>query len=370
MSISIVPEVVARQPWRMLIPLFGLVSLGAAVLYSAAGGHLQPYALSHVIRFGVFLVMAIVISRVSRDFFRMAAYPIYGGIVALLVLVELIGAVGGGSQRWLNLGFMTLQPSELMKPAIVLVLAKFYETLPPPMTGSWRGLVPAGVLIGIPAALVILQPDLGTALAICFGGAVTMFLAGLPLWWFLSAGAAAIIAIPVAFFTLLHDYQRNRVLTFLDPESDPLGTGYHITQSKIAIGSGGVFGKGFGNGTQSHLQYLPEAHTDFVFATMAEEWGFLGGLFVLFVFGVLLTWGMNVARRSPDRFSSLLAAGMAATVFFYVAINLMMVMGLAPVVGIPLPFMSHGGTSMLTNMICVGTMMAVNRWNQRSNTFS
>jgi rod shape determining protein RodA len=370
MSRSIVPEIVARQPWQMLIPLFGLVSLGAAVLYSAAGGHLQPYALSHVVRFGVFLVMAIAISRLSRNFFRTAAYPIYGGIVALLILVELIGAVGGGSQRWLNLGFMTLQPSELMKPAIVLVLAKFYENLPPSMTASWRGLAPAGVLIGIPAALVILQPDLGTALAICFGGAVTMFLAGLPLWWFLSAGAAAVVAIPVAFFTLLHGYQRNRVLTFLDPESDPLGTGYHITQSKIAIGSGGVFGKGFGNGTQSHLQYLPEAHTDFVFATMAEEWGLLGGLFVLFVFGVLLTWGMNVARRSPDRFSSLLAAGMTATVFFYVAINLMMVMGLAPVVGIPLPFMSHGGTSMLTNMICVGSVMAVNRWNQRPGSFS
>ena len=238
------------------------------------------------------------------------------------------------------------------------------------MTASMRGLVPAAVLIGIPAALVILQPDLGTALAICFGGAVTMFLAGLPLSWFLGAGGVAVVGTPVAFFTLLHDYQRKRVLTFLDPESDPLGTGYHITQSKIAIGSGGIFGKGFGNGTQSHLQYLPEAHTDFVFATMAEEWGFIGGLFVIFVFGVLMAWGLRVARNAPDRFSSLLAAGMTATIFFYVAINLMMVMGLAPVVGIPLPFMSHGGTSMLTNMICLGTIMAVNRWNQRPSTFS
>lgn len=358
-----VPEAISRQPWGMLIPLFGLVSLGAAVLHSAAGGHLQPYALSHVVRFILFLAMAIMISRTSRDLFRMAAYPVYGAILVLLVLVELIGAVGGGSQRWLNLGFMTLQPSELMKPAIVLVLAKFYETLPSPMTASWRGLVPAGVLIGIPAVLVMLQPDLGTALAICFGGAVTMFLAGLPLRWFIGAGTAAMIAAPIAFFTLLHDYQRNRVLTFLDPESDPLGTGYHITQSKIAIGSGGVFGKGFGNGTQSHLQYLPEPHTDFVFATMAEEWGLLGGLFVLFVFAIVLSWGLRVARRAPDRFSNLLAAGMAATIFFYVAINLMMVMGLAPVVGIPLPFMSHGGTSMLTNMICLGTIMAVHRWN-------
>ena len=177
-------------------------------------------------------------------------------------------------------------------------------------------------------------------------------------------------ATPVAFFTLLHEYQRNRVLTFLDPEADPLGTGYHITQSKIAIGSGGFLGKGFGNGSQSHLDYLPEAHTDFVFATMAEEWGMIGGLFVLGVFMLVLRWGLTVARTSQDRFSQLLAAGMTATIFFYMAINLMMVMGLAPVVGIPLPFMSHGGSSMMTNMICVGTIMAVDRWKGRSSSLS
>jgi rod shape determining protein RodA len=365
MSRSIVPDTIARQPWQVLIPLTALVSLGAAVLYSAAGGHLQPYALNHVLRFCVFLVAAVMLSHVPRDMFKLAAYPIYATIVVLLVLVELLGAVGGGSQRWLNLGFMTLQPSELMKPGIVLVLARLYETLPASITASWRGLVPACALIGVPAGLVMIQPDLGTALAICFGGVVTMFLAGLPLWWFLSAAGAAAVVAPVAFFTLLHDYQRNRVLVFLDPESDPLGTGYHITQSKIAIGSGGFLGKGFGNGSQSHLDYLPEAHTDFVFATMSEEWGMLGGLFVLVVFAILLTWGMRVARSSTDRFSTLLAAGMSATVFFYVAINLMMVMGLAPVVGIPLPFMSHGGSSMMTNMICVGSIMAVRRWQRR-----
>jgi rod shape determining protein RodA len=365
MSRSIVPETVARQPWRVILPLVALVLFGSAVLYSAAGGHLQPWALTHALRFFVFVTMAVVVARLPRELFKLAAYPVYGAVLVLLVLVELLGAIGGGSQRWLNLGFMTLQPSELMKPAIVLVLARFYDALPTAMTASWRGLIPAAGLIAVPAGFVMLQPDLGTALAICFGGATVMFLAGLPLRWFLGAGAIAAVVAPISFFTLLHDYQRRRVFTFLDPESDPLGSGYHITQSKIAIGSGGLFGKGFGNGSQSHLDYLPEAHTDFVFATMAEEWGLAGGLFVLAVFALVLRWGITVARRSPDRFSQLLAAGMTTTVFFYVAINLMMVMGLAPVVGIPLPFMSHGGSSMMTNMICIGTIMAVDAWGRR-----
>jgi rod shape determining protein RodA len=188
-----------------------------------------------------------------------------------------------------------------------------------------------------------------------------MFMAGVPLRWFIGGGLAAMIIAPLAFFFVLHDYQRNRVLTFLDPESDPLGTGYHITQSKIAIGSGGLFGKGFGNGSQSHLDYLPESHTDFVFATMAEEWGLVGGLFVLAIFAVILAWGLRVARRAPDRFGQLLAGGMAFTVFFYVAINLMMVMGLAPVVGVPLPLVSYGGSAVMTVMLCLGLLMALER---------
>jgi rod shape determining protein RodA len=249
-----------------------------------------------------------------------------------------------------------------------LVLAMFYHSVPPGLMGSWRALVPAGALIGLPMALVLLQPDLGTALAIGFGGAIVMFLAGLPGRWFGAGAAAAAVMAPLAYFFGLHDYQRARVTTFLDPESDPLGTGYHITQSKIAIGSGGLTGKGFGQGSQSHLNYLPEPHTDFVFATMAEEWGLFGGLLVLLVFGIVLRWGLTVARRAPDRFSGLLASGMTATIFFYVAINLLMVMGLAPVVGIPLPFMSHGGSSMMTNMICIGTLMMVDRWSRKPGT--
>lgn len=365
MSRSVIPAPIANLPWRLLVPLVALVCFGASVLYSAAGNKWQPWALAHLIRFSVFLTMALIMARLPRELFRALAYPAYGAILVLLILVELIGGIGGGSQRWLNLGFMTLQPSELMKPGIVLVMARFFDGLPPAMTQSWRSLIPAGALLGAPALLVMLQPDLGTGLAICFGAGVVIFLAGLPMWWFIGAGIAAVIAAPIAFFTLLHDYQRNRVLVFLDPESDPLGTGYHITQSKIAIGSGGIFGKGFGHGTQSHLEYLPEAHTDFVFATMSEEWGVIGGFFVLLVFMLILRWGLEVARRAPDRFSRLLAAGMTATVFFYMAINLMMVVGLAPVVGIPLPFMSHGGSSMMTNMICLGTIMAVDRWGQR-----
>ena len=362
MQQTYVPKLIARQPWHVVLPLLGLVLFGSAVLYSAAGGSFQPWAVTHTARFLVFLAMAIVISRIRQNQFKFLAFPGYAVILVLLILVEALGFVSGGSQRWLNLGFMGLQPSELMKPAIVLVLARFYDLLPAGEIRGWRAMAPPLALVGVPMGLVMLQPDLGTALAIGFGAAVVIFLAGVPLRWFVGAGAVGAVVAPIAFFTLLHDYQRKRVFTFLDPESDPLGTGYHITQSKIAIGSGGFFGKGFGNGSQSHLDYLPEPHTDFIFATMSEEWGMLGGLFVLFVFFLVLRWGLRVAQNAPDRFSRLLAAGMTLTIFFYVCINLMMVMGLAPVVGIPLPFMSHGGSSMMTNMICVGTIMAVERW--------
>ena len=363
---NIVPAPIARQPWGMLIPLFLLVAFGAAVLYSAAGGSMQPFASSHIIRFGVFMVMATVITSLPRDLVRFLTYPAYLIVLAMLVAVEAMGALRGGSQRWLDLGFMVLQPSELMKPVIVVTLAQFYSTLPVGLITSWRALLLPGAIIAIPMAMVLMQPDLGTSLAIAFGGAVVMLLAGLPMRWFVAGGAAAMVAAPMAFFFGLKEYQQRRVLTMFDPEADALGAGYHITQSKIAIGSGGLFGKGFNNGSQSHLQYLPEPHTDFVFATMAEEWGLVGGLFVIAVFSIILRWGLKVARESRDRFSSLLAAGMVATIFFYIAVNLLMVMGMAPVVGIPLPFMSHGGSSMLTNMICIGALMMVNRWNRNA----
>ena len=356
---SIVPVPVARQPWRMLIPLIGLVIFGSLVLYSAGAGDWNRYATSHLIRFAVFLAMAAVMTQLRREFVQFMAYPAYVIVLVMLMAVEAVGFVGGGSQRWLDLGFMQLQPSELMKPAIVLVLARFYGALPHGLIPTWRALVPAGALIAFPMALVLLQPDLGTALAIGFGGVTVMFLAGLPLAWFLGAGAAAAVIAPLAFFFGLHDYQRQRVFTFLDPESDPLGDGYHITQSKIAIGSGGLDGKGFLNGSQSHLDYLPEGHTDFVFATMAEEWGLLGGIFLIVAFLAVVNWGIRLAMRARTKFARLAAAGLATTIFFYVAINLMMVMGLAPVVGIPLPFLSYGGSSMMTLMIGFGMLMSM-----------
>ncbi|GGD50891.1 rod shape-determining protein RodA [Erythrobacter arachoides] len=364
------PAPLAQFPWRVVIPLVLLVVFGAAVLHSAAGGSMSPYAWSHIIRFGVFLVMALIMSYVPLEWARIGAVPIYAATLLLLMAVEAVGAIGGGSQRWLELGFIRLQPSELMKPGIVLILAAFFHALPVGMIGTWRALlVPLGIMV-VPVALVMLQPDLGTALAISFGAIVVMFMAGIPVKWFIGGGAAAIVTIPLAVMFVLKDYQRQRVLTFLDPESDPLGTGYHITQSKIAIGSGGIFGKGFGNGSQSHLDYLPEPHTDFVFATMSEEWGLVGGLFVLLIFGIVLRWGLLVARDAKDRFSRLLAGGLTATIFFYVAINLLMVMGFAPVVGIPLPFMSHGGSSMLTNMLCIGGLMMVDRHSRRMGSGS
>lgn len=357
---SIVPRAIARLPWKLMLLLCAIAGFGTVVLYSAAGGSMTPWAINQIVRFVLFSGMAMVLSRIPLATFQRLALPGYGAILIALIVVELIGGVAGGSQRWINLGFMQLQPSEFMKPAIVLAVAQFYARLPVGEIRRWTAIWPALLLIGIPWVLVLVQPDLGTATMIAAGGITVMFLAGLPLRLFIGAGLALAAAVPIAF-SFLHEYQQKRVLIFLDPESDPLGAGYHISQSKIAIGSGGLWGKGFLNGTQSHLDYLPEGHTDFVFATMAEEWGMVGGVALIFAFVLLLRWGIHVALRTQDRFARLTAAGLTTTIFFYVAINLMMVMGLAPVVGIPLPFISYGGSSMLTVMLCIGIILAIDR---------
>ena len=364
---SIIPKAVTDFPWRILVLLMAIAGFGAVVLFSAAGGSIFPWAVNQALRFSVASVIALSLSRIPVEVFARYAFPAYGAVLTALFLVELIGGVAGGSQRWINLGFMQLQPSEFMKPIIVLTIARFYAMLPVGEIRRWNAIWPALVLIGVPWALVLVQPDLGTATMIAAGGVTVMFLAGLPLRLFVGTALAGAAIIPIAF-SFLHEYQQKRVLIFLDPESDPLGAGYHISQSKIAIGSGGLWGKGFLNGTQSHLDYLPEGHTDFVFATMAEEWGLLGGTLMILAFLMLFRWGIRVAMRTHDKFARLAAAGLTTTIFFYVAINLMMVMGLAPVVGIPLPFMSYGGSSMLTVMLCVGIIMAIDRAGKRRAT--
>ncbi len=362
---SLVPAPLAQLPWRLITLLVAIAGFGFIVLYSAAGGSLSPWAMSHAVRFSVFMVMAIVLSRISVAQWKMIAFPGYVIVLVALIGVEVVGGISGGSQRWLDLGVIRLQPSEVMKLFIVLAVARFYDLLPAGEIRRWNAIWPGATMIGLPAGLVMLQPDLGTALMITAGGITIMFLAGLPLRLFIAGGAAAAVIAPLAYFFLLHDYQRKRVLTFLDPESDPLGAGYHITQSKIAIGSGGIFGKGFLNGSQSHLDYLPEGHTDFVFATMAEEFGLIGGIVIIALFLLVIRWGMRVSERATTRFAKLTAAGLSATIFFYVAINLSMVMGLAPVVGIPLPMVSHGGTAMMTVMMCIGVLMAIDRENRQ-----
>ena len=354
-----VPRAVAALPWRILFVIAVIGGFGLVILYSAGGGF-TPWASTQGIRFAGFFVMMILISHISPDFWARISIPAYAGIAVALLGVEILGAVSGGSQRWLDLGIIRVQPSEMMKLAVVLALARFYAGLPRAHIRSAVAVWPALGLIALPAAMVFLQPDLGTALMIILGGVGVMFLAGLPLWLFIGTGSVILVTLPIAL-SFLHDYQRERVLIFLNPESDPLGAGYHISQSKIAIGSGGFFGKGFLSGTQGRLDYLPELHTDFIFATMAEEWGFAGGLVLLGLFGTLLVWGWHVSLRASDRFDKLVAGGLTLTIFYYVAINLMMVMGLAPVVGIPLPLFSYGGSAMMTVMLCLGILLGVDR---------
>lgn len=366
-SPGVVPAPVLRLPWGAMLLILAIGGFGALMLYSAAGGKLQPWSLSHAIRFGLFFAVALGMSRIPIDWYRLAAFPAYVVTLGLIVLTELIGHVAGGAQSWLDLGFMRLQPSELSKLTLVLALARFYELLPSAETRKFSALWPAALIILVPAGLVLVQPDLGTAMMIIAGGGILIFLAGAPLRLFIGGGFAAAIAIPLIVNFGMHEYQRKRVLIFLNPEDDPLGAGYHITQSKIAIGSGGAFGKGFLNGTQVHLDYLPEGHTDFVFALIAEEFGLVGGVAVIAALIGLCLWAISVGLAARSKFERLTAAGIGAMIFLYIAINLLMVMGLAPVTGIPLPLISHGGSSMMTVMISLGIVMAIDRRNRQAS---
>jgi rod shape determining protein RodA len=345
--------------WTLCLVLALIAGAGALMLFSIAGGSWEPWADKHLLRFGIYFILMIVLALVDLRVWFSLAYPIYGVGLLLLVAVALVGDSSLGAQRWLAVGPVRFQPSEIMKIGVVLALARYYHGLSADSARlSWKLLIPAA-LIGAPVLLVAHQPDLGTAMLIALPGLAVMVLAGLSLRLIAVGAVGVLAALPPFIFFVLHDYQRNRILTFMDPEKDPSGNGYHIMQSKIALGSGGLLGKGWGLGSQSQLNFLPEKQTDFIFATLAEEFGFVGCLSVLFLYGVAIFMALRIASISHSHFGRLSAAGVTATFALYVLINGAMVMGMAPVVGVPMPMLSYGGTVMLTVMIGFGLVQAV-----------
>ena len=344
--------------WGLVALLLLTAGLGFAMLYSAANGSLQPWAAPQMARFAVGLVFMVGLAMVDIRQMHRWAYWIFGVALLLLVGVEVAGRIGMGAQRWIDLKIFQLQPSEVMKVALVLALARYFHGLSAEQTRKWTSLFVPAVMIVLPTVLVLRQPDLGTALLLIAGGGAVMFAAGIALRWFAIAGGLALGALPVAWH-FLHDYQRERVLTYLDPERDPLGAGYHILQSKIALGSGGLFGKGFMAGTQSHLNFLPEKQTDFIFTMLAEELGLVGALLLLLLYLLIMVYCLGVAFRSGSQFGRLVALGIGINFFLYVFINIAMVTGLIPVVGVPLPLISYGGTAMMTLMVGFGLIASV-----------
>jgi rod shape determining protein RodA len=352
------PDKLRHLNWLFVAVVIVVALVGYAMLYSAAGGAHSPWAWRHGVRLGIGLTAMLVIALMDIRFWFRFAYPVYAVALLGLIAVEAVGTIGMGAQRWIDLGVVQLQPSEVMKLGLVLALARWFH-------GAWleevaqprRLLIPL-LLIAAPVVLVLKQPDLGTAIMLAAGGGALLFLAGVRWWKFALVLGPMLLALPL-IWQQLHDYQRQRVMTFLDPERDPLGAGYHITQSKIALGSGGVWGKGFLQGTQSQLSFLPEKQTDFVFTMLAEETGLVGALGLLTLFVLLIGAGLVFALRARSQFARLLAAGVTTTFFLYVTINVAMVVGLIPVVGVPLPMISYGGTAMVTVLTGFGLLLSV-----------
>ncbi len=343
--------------WFFVVLLCALAGVGYVALYSAGNGP-EPYAAPDALRFIAALVMMLCIALVDIRFIARFAWPLYGVALALLVLVLRIGHVGKGAERWINIAGVQVQPSELMKVALVMVLASWFHKASWERMANPLFLLPPAVAILVPVALILKEPNLGTAVITGVVGASVVLAAGFR-WWM-----AALLTVPVPFvarlaYAHLHDYQRARITTFFNPESDPLGAGYNIIQSKIALGSGGLWGEGFMRGTQSHLNFLPEKQTDFIFSIIAEEWGLVGSLCVLALLFLIVTTGMLMAVRCRHQFGRLLALGISVNFFMYVFVNVAMVIGAIPVGGVPLPLVSHGGSAMLTVMFAFGLLMSV-----------
>jgi rod shape determining protein RodA len=344
--------------WLFVILLGLAASIGLAMLYSAANGNLEPWAFKQLMRFCVGVCVMITIALIDIRIWMRYAYLFYLFSLSLLVIVDIAGTIGMGAQRWLSFGYFNFQPSELMKITLVLALARYFHGGSIEDVGRPTYLVVPLLMILLPSALVLRQPDLGTTLLLVMASGAIFFTAGVRMWKFGVVLVFAIGAMPVAW-QFLHEYQKNRVLTFLNPESDPLGAGYHIIQSKIALGSGGLFGKGFMQGTQGHLRFLPEMQTDFIFTMLAEEFGMIGGVGLLVLYALIIIYGLAMTLRSRNQFGRLVGAGIITTFFLYVFINIAMVMGLIPVVGVPLPLISYGGTAMMTLLIGFGLLLSV-----------
>lgn len=350
--------------WALILLLCAVASSGFLMLYSVAGGSFEPWARPQMIRFGIGLAAMFVIAMVPIRFWRRLSPLAYLGALGLLVLVEAIGTIGMGAQRWIDLGFILLQPSEVMKVALVMALAHYYSWLDPARVSRPLWVVLPIAVTLVPVALVLKQPDLGTAILLLAGGGAVMFLAGVSLWYFgtaIAAGAGLVTAVMQSRGTewqLLEDYQFRRIFTFLDPSADPLGAGYHITQAKIAMGSGGLSGRGFMQGTQSRLNFLPEKQTDFIFTTLAEEFGFIGSIALLALYTLIVVFCLASAMANRDRFGALVTGGIGVTFFLFFAVNMGMVMGLMPVVGVPLPLVSYGGSAMLVLLAAFGLVQS------------
>ncbi len=344
--------------WPLVLLLTLIAGIGFAMLYSAANGSLEPWAGRQMTRFAVGVVVMVLVALVDIRLWLRYAYLAYFASLALLGSVEVIGASGLGAQRWIDLGPFNIQPSELMKLTIILALARYFHGLSQEDIARPAYLIAPLLLVFAPAVLVLRQPDLGSAALLVLIGGAMFFLAGVRLWAFAAVLIASLAAVPLAW-QFLRDYQKTRLLTFLDPESDPLGAGYHILQSKIAFGAGGIFGKGFLQGSQSHLNFLPEKQTDFIFTMLAEEFGMVGGLVLVALYLAVVAYGLSIALRCRHQFGRLLAMGLTTAFFLSVFLNMAMVMGLIPVVGMPLPLISYGGTAMMTVLIGFGLIIGV-----------
>ncbi|RVT96876.1 rod shape-determining protein RodA [Rhodovarius crocodyli] len=346
-----------RVPWVFVLLLIAVAGVGYVALYSAGSGNPDLYATKHALRFAFCLVMALCIGLIDIKVIYRLSWPLYGISLALLVLVAVRGQVGKGAQRWVDLGPIQLQPSEMMKIALVALLAAWFARATWKKIGNVFFLVPAMLLVFVPAGLIFRQPNLGTSLITVAVGGVMFWVAGVRWWKFGLAIGAAASAVPIVYANL-RDYQRARISTFFDPENDPLGAGYNIIQSKIALGSGGIWGKGFLGGTQGHLNFLPEKQTDFIFTMIAEEFGFVGAMATLGLLMLVVLFCIYAGFMCKNHFGRLLCFGIGANYFFYIFVNIAMVTGSIPVGGVPLPLISHGGSAMLTVMLGFGLVMS------------